>query len=407
MGSGSTCLALLGRRHSNLERGRRFRSDVQLLGLRQRSSLALHLLGTGRHHLDMLGSVQGRRAGAILTSTTSTVCRLASAGLVALGSALHLDAQPRQWLPTPVEADVWEDADGTLLGARPLQIVRSPRGGLVVTDWADFSIRELSAAGEVIWKFGRNGPGPGEFLAFMDLQFALNGDLRVLDPRNRRITVVGPTGQLVQTVPLWGGEAAALLPESIDPGYYPLVPHTNKKDTLWASYSADGVQHRVVDMPMAVGFDHDLTGEGWATEIPGGRSLVFFRWSSQMIILGATGNVAAVAEGVEPIPFPKVVLIERSGPGWTARGFKVDPQAVRAATGATATASRIFVLFLGATGDAGRVVDTYSSRDGSYLGSYRFPHRIDAVTVLMDGRLATLENRLLPTIRLWNLPVGG
>lgn len=134
----------------------------------------------------------------------------ALAGLVLLGPPADLDAQQRQWLPTPVEVDVWEDADGTLLGARPLQIAGSPRGGLVVADWGDFSVRELSATGEVVWKFGRQGPGPGEFLAFLGLQFALNGDLRVLDPRNRRITVVGPTGLLVQTVPLWGGEPAAL-----------------------------------------------------------------------------------------------------------------------------------------------------------------------------------------------------
>ena len=339
--------------------------------------------------------------------TTFAASCSALALLVLAGPPTRLEAQQRQWLSNPVEVEVWEDADGTLFGARPLQIEGSPRGGLVITDWGDFSVRELSAAGDVVWKYGRRGPGPGEFTAFNDMQFALNGDLRVLDSRNRRITVVGPTGQLVHTVPLWGGgEAAALLPESFDPGHYPIMPHTNKKDTLWASYSADGLRRRVMNMPSAVRFDHDLTGEGWTTGIPGGRALVFFRWSSTMIVLEADGAVAAVAEGVERIAFPEVVLVESSGEGWTVRGFKVDPDAVRAARGAAATASRIFVLFLGATSDAGRVVDTYSTQEGAYLGSYRFPHRIDAIAVLTDGRLATLENHLLPTIRLWNLPAG-
>ena len=332
------------------------------------------------------------------------VVRTLLVGLTLLGPAAALDAQ-RQWLPPPVEVDAWEDVDGSVLGGRPLQIEGSPRGGLVVADWGDFSIRELSASGELVWQFGRSGPGPGEFLAILDFHFADDGNLHVLDPRNRRVTVVSATGDLVETVPVPGGEPAALLPASFDPGYFAVVPHTNKKDTLWRSFSKTGGRHRTVLMPSEVAFDHDLAGEGWAAEIPGGRAVVFFRWSSRMIILEADGNASVVADGIEAIPFPELVAVERSGPGWTVSGFKVDPKAVKAARGATATASRIFVLYVGATGHAGRVVDTYSTQDGEYLGSYLFPRSVDAIAVLADGRLATLENRLVPTLRLWDLSV--
>lgn len=371
----------------------------------QRSSPALRVMETARHHMDMLGGVQGRRAGPILRTAAVAIWWTVFGGLTLLGPVAALDAQ-RRWLPTPVEVAAWEDVDGTLLGTRPLQIQRSPRGGLVVTDWGDFSIREVSAAGELVWKFGRNGPGPGEFLAFVDLKFDEDGSLHVLDPRNRRITVVSSVGELLATVPVRGGTPASLLPPSFDPGHFAVVPYTNKRDTLWTSFSKAGIRHRAVLMPAQVAFDHDLTGEGWAVGIPGGRAAVYFRWSSRMIILEADGSVGALADGVEAIPFPEVVAVERSGPGWTITGFKVDPKAVKAARGATATTSRIYVLYLGSTSHAGRVVDTYSTQGGEYLGSHLFPRDVDAITVLADGRLATLENRLFPTLRLWELPVG-
>ena len=344
-----------------------------------------------------------RRAGPILrTVAVATWCTVFG-GMTLLSSVAALDAQ-RRWLPAPLEVAAWEDVEGTLLGARPMQIERSPRGGLVVTDWGDFSIREVSASGELVWKFGRSGSGPGEFLIFLDLQFDEDGSLRVLDPRNRRITVVGSAGELLATVPVPGGDVAALLPPSFDPGRFAVVPHTNKRDTLWRSFSAAGVRRRTVLMPAQTAFDHDLVGAGGAAEIPGGGAVVYFRWSSQMIILVADGSVGVLADGVEAIPFPEVVAVEASGPGWTAAGFKVDPKAVRATLGATATASRIYVLYFGSTSHAGRVVDTYSTQDGEYLGSYLFPRGVDAITVLADGRLATLENRLFPTLRLWELP---
>ena len=323
-----------------------------------------------------------------------------------LGPVAALDAQ-RRWLPAPVEVAAWEDVDGTLLGTRPSHIQRSPRGGLVVTDWGDFSIREVSAAGELVWKFGRSGPGPGEFSALIDLQFDEDGSLQVLDPRNRRITIVSSAGELLATVPIPGGTPAALLPPSFDPGHFAVMPHTNKRDTLWISFSKTGVRRRAVLMPAQMAFDHDLVGEGWAVGIPGGRAAVYFRWSSRMIILEADGSVGALADGVEAIPFPEAVAVERSGQGWTISGFKVDPKAVKAARGATATTSRIYVLYLGSTSHAGRVVDTYSTRGGEYLGSYLFPRDVDAITVLADGRLATLESRLFPTLRLWDLNIGN
>lgn len=336
----------------------------------------------------------------------SAICCTVLGGVTLLGPVAALDGQ-RQRLPAPVEVVAWEDVDGTLLGQRPLQIERSPRGGLVVTDWGDFSIRELSSSGELVWKFGRSGFGPGEFTLFLDLHFTEDGNLQILDPRNRRVTVVNAAGELVETVPLPGGEPAALLPASFDAGHVAVVPFTNKKDTLWTSFSKTGVRRRTVLTPPEFAFDGDMAGAGGATEIPGGGALIYFRWSSRMIILEADGNIGVLADGVEAIPFPELVEVSASGPGWTGTGFKVDPEAVRAVQGATATRSRIFVLYLGSTSHAGRVVDTYATQDGQYLGSYLFPHAMDAITVLADGRLATLENRLFPTLRLWELLAGG
>ena len=49
-----------------------------------------------------------------------------------------VNAQAHRELAVPVVSSVLEDLDGSVLGARPMQIESSPRGGLIATDWGDF-----------------------------------------------------------------------------------------------------------------------------------------------------------------------------------------------------------------------------------------------------------------------------
>lgn len=322
--------------------------------------------------------------------------------------ATLVKAQAPRVLTVPVESSVLEDLDGSLLGGRPMQIESSPRGGFITTDWGDFSVREISLSGEVLWRAGRPGNGPGEFQSFLDLEVDRDGQVRILDPGNLRITLLDGTGSLIETIPLPPGRVpAALLPRSFDPGHQTVMWHTNKMDTLWSSFSTTNSLNRYASMPADIGalFDHPLEGEGWAANGPNGDVVVYFRWSSKMILLDDDGGVRSVVEGIEQVPFASTAYIERTIPGrGSIRGFKIDPQAVRAARSVAVGPSRFYVLFVGSSADAARVVDTYALSDGMYLGSYVLPHRAEALAYLADGRLAVLENNLIPTVRILELP---
>lgn len=51
--------------------------------------------------------------------------------------------------------------------------------------------------GEVAWRFGRRGAGPGEFIAPTTLFALTGGGVGVVDPRQGRITRIDTSGQLV------------------------------------------------------------------------------------------------------------------------------------------------------------------------------------------------------------------
>jgi hypothetical protein len=276
----------------------------------------------------------------------------------------------------------------------------SPRGGFVVADWHDGTLREFSREGEELWRFGRSGEGPGEFLSVIEAEFDTSGNLLVLDRGTGRITTVSPVGELVSSV-RFPAEGTQILPEAFDPGGWATLPNLGRSEVLWASFAktAPHRSRRSVTVPSAISFREDIVGERWAANAPDGGAVVFFRWSSQMVFLAADGTVQSVASGVEPISFPQGVAVERSGQGWSVSGFRVDPQAVEATRSAAVGDDGVFVLFLGATNEAGRIVDRYS-RLGIYEGSYLLPENVRGkkIAALTDGRFAVLDTDFIPTV---------
>ena len=300
---------------------------------------------------------------------------------------LPADAQARTWLDPLEVVDRIEDGEGTLFG-NPRMIRGSPRGGFVLADWGEHSVREYSPSGELLWRVGRRGEGPGEFSAIMDLEFDAIGNLLVLDRANR-VTIVDPSGVVVGTKTTPGGNQ--ILPVGFTSGWATLA--ADRTQALWTSDS------RTVAMPRGVSFEDAIVGERWAANAPDGDSVVFHRWSDVMIIVASDGSVRSVVRGIETIDFPKAVLVSRTVDGSDFSGHKVDPKAVEATRSATVSDDHIFVLFLGETEDAGQIVDTYS-RDGAYVGSYRLPDDVRAsrMAVLADERLAFLDNSFIPEV---------
>ena len=311
-------------------------------------------------------------------------------------------AQERVWLAEPRQLTLIRDTSGDLFG-NPHRIFPSPDGGFVLDDWLDMSVRRFSSSGDMIWRFGRRGSGPGEFARLMDVEFDAAGNLMVLDVDLGRVTVVNPDGDLLQTAQMRDGEQ--LLPRAfaVDGGWAVMPRLQSRADTLWVS-RADGAS-RFVRRPPQLVYTSPVASEGWATNVDG-RAIIWFRWSSQVAVLNESGQVDQVFEGIEPISFPGVVTQDvqvPDGSGWTpARVTRINPTAVQAAVTASVANSRIYVHFAGATDDAQRIVDTYAM-DGEYLGSRLLPHPVRSAVALSDGRLATLETDLIPTVRIWTL----
>ncbi|MCY3942609.1 MAG: hypothetical protein OXG18_02435 [Gemmatimonadetes bacterium] len=350
------------------------------------------------------------RAGKHLKALLSVVA--VALGFVAPGRA---ECQDRRWLEPLEEVRRISDEEGTLLGD-PRSIRGSPRGGFALLDWGEMSVREYSPDGELLWRFGGRGDGPGEFPAWIvDLEYDREGSLLVMDMA-MRVTTLDPSGALVATEKVlmrtyggmdleetFGGLQLQLLPDGFAPGH--AFMHTSPSENsrhLWSSES------RRVETPSGVyeGIDGGIVAVRWAANAPDGEAVVYHRWSDVMILLDADGSVRSVVRGIETVEFPDVVHLSGTLEGFELfgevqdveySGQKVDPKAVEVTVSVAVDEDRIFVLFLGNPDHA--IVDTYS-RDGEYAGSYRLPDslRTHEMAVLADGSLAFIDISFVPTV---------
>ncbi len=236
----------------------------------------------------------------------------------------------------------------------------------------------------------------------MDMEFDASGNLMVVDVDQARITVVDPSGNLVETHRVPG--ATQIMPGTFHPGHWTVMPESSARDdTLWVSRAREDPIYLAT--PAALGSPKSLAAEGWATNLADGGAVVHFRWSSKIVVLDSSGRVRTIFDGIEPLSFPEVVQDVEPPPRMNATSMRVtrmDPKAVTATLTLSVHASRIYVFFAGATDHAWRMVDTYRM-DGGYLGTYLLPHRARDAVVLSNGQLATLETQLIPTVRIWKL----
>ena len=113
--------------------------------------------------------------------------------------------QPARWRMVE-EWRVGGAADGPHFLGDPRGLGATKAGGVVVLEYKDQQVHFLDTRGQPVRTVGRRGAGPGEFQQANGLRVAPNGEVVVNDPSNNRFTVLGPSGDLVRTVPLqpWG-----------------------------------------------------------------------------------------------------------------------------------------------------------------------------------------------------------
>ena len=75
---------------------------------------------------------------------------------------------------------------------------------ILVVDGQAREFRFFDSAGELLRTTGRTGEGPGEFRSLSAVAVTALDSIRIWDRRNRRITVLGPAGDVSRLVPLEG-----------------------------------------------------------------------------------------------------------------------------------------------------------------------------------------------------------
>lgn len=304
----------------------------------------------------------------------------------------------RRWLPTPtlVHTIVGPDGDELLT---PSSIVALNNGQLALFDFGAMELRAFATDGRQLWRTGRKGSGPGEFRNAMDLKVLPNGELQVLDMGSRRVTTVSSTGKLVRTIPVRFSSSR----------FIPLADTTlvgltaDDSGAFWSAVNRRGdvVQRGVA--PPSIANHSSLTKEMFTTRLGAGAA-VAFRWSDKIAILNASGGVARILDGVEPLPFPAIKSYPMKVGKFTGQVSRIDPKAVPGALSIASSGQQIFVLFAGATANRGHIIDVYDARTGGYVGSQLLPNAAQELVVLADGSLATLRAEPIPSVDVWKVP---
>lgn len=116
------------------------------------------------------------------------------AGASLLSSFLPGPGDSRQGVLTRVRTLTLEE-NAEVINVSP-EAVLDPAGGFLVSDEKEAQIRRYSPAGEVIWRAGRRGDGPGEFKAPTAVVRLPSGEVVAFD-RGGRFTVLDAGGSRV------------------------------------------------------------------------------------------------------------------------------------------------------------------------------------------------------------------
>ena len=304
-------------------------------------------------------------------------------------------APARRWLPAPtlVRTIVGPDGDELL---KPGSLVATSSGQLALFDFGAMELRAFSLDGHQLWRTGRQGSGPGEFRNAMDVKVRPNGDITVLDMGNRRITALSSTGRLKRTIPL-SFSSSRFIPLA-DTTRYGLTAEDS--GAFWSAVNMHGDVVERGAAPPGIALQHTLAKEAFTSPV-GTGSVVTFRWSNKFAILNATGSIASVVDGIEPLPFPAITSYPMKVGKFTGQVSRVAPRAVRGALSVTSDGQHIFILFAGATDKRGRLIDVYNAATGTYVGSQLLSTVVSEIVALPNNTFATLRSEPIPSIDIW------
>ena len=85
---------------------------------------------------------------------------------------------------------------------KPINLEVGPDGAVIIADYGTQQIIKLSPAGEVIWRVGREGQGPGEFGLLYRIAVGQDGSVAAFDMRTQDLSWFGANGAFIRRVNL-------------------------------------------------------------------------------------------------------------------------------------------------------------------------------------------------------------
>lgn len=333
------------------------------------------------------------------------------AGVLGIACAEEVQTDPRElwseedvvsertFLPGGMEI-MW-DAVGTALDTtllNPIWLAAGPEG-VTVWDEGRKAVVRISPEGAVLWRFGREGEGPGEFRRVRGIAHLAGGGAAAVDNINERLTIIDRDGQLAGETNLSG-----MSPENVaslsDGGFLVLTAAPGARgEPAFLRFDETGAVVDSLDFPWPPYREMSTiarqgrvfgVGAGWVFGFTAGNGWWRF---------GEDG----AAEGfpyAEHADFPGLVTSVREetidGRLATVRSTRSTVQ-LSTATGFGVRGDTVFVHFWGETDDRGRLLDLFSLADGSYYGSVRLPRWARAVAITPDA-IYTLRADTFPML---------
>jgi hypothetical protein len=265
---------------------------------------------------------------------------------------------------------------------------------LIVADDGDNSIKSFRMTGQLEWRFGRAGSGPGEFRQLQDIAIDSAGNVVAYDSGLERLTVIDPSGRLLRVLPLrqrtdrvaFGGSTARFL----------LL--NTASDTFARIVDTTGAVVRpLVKLPEHLRASLPITREmsGVVTSRTG--YLVTLRWTSRMLLVTADGSIARECMGIDSLSLPgglELNIKAALGELKNIRANRVDPRARQAAT-ASAMLGDYLVVKPSIPRGQQRLLDFY----GLNCGPYRESRPLPVAATMIAG-----SNRLLSAVVMDPVP---
>jgi len=237
----------------------------------------------------------------------------------------------------------------------------------------DYKIQKFSAGGKFLRKYGSGrGSGPGEFLTPIDVSVDPHSDLAVCDASTGLVTIFGEDASLKKTIRL---KTMPYRIRLVGLNMF-LIAKSTPSDHLCELYDFDGNLERVFGVNMfSEQAKYPLL---LAAEITADDSSLFcvFNYLSYIVCFNLwDGRTKYCVETIDRLPLPKVET--RGTP--TNGAIRISKDTPIASYGINLEHGKILVR----SGLSARkpeknpytVIDVYSSSDGMYLYSYKFPRR--------------------------------